>query len=61
LSDDSHGPKDIGLHYDKLQAYLREMGVGSLYYLALDDKGKTVVKEHKNAAEDAFWTEIIKQ
>jgi histidinol-phosphatase (PHP family) len=61
LSDDSHGPKDIGMHYDKLQAYLREMGVGSLYYLALDDQGKTVVKEHKNAAEDAFWTEIIKQ
>jgi histidinol-phosphatase (PHP family) len=61
LSDDSHGPKDVGMHYDKLQAYLREMGVKSLYYLALDDQGNTVVREHKDAADDVFWIEIIKQ
>ncbi|KAI8579317.1 hypothetical protein K450DRAFT_242660 [Umbelopsis ramanniana AG] len=61
LSDDSHGPKDVGLYYNKLQAYLREMGVGSLYYLALDDQGKPVVKEHKDAAEDTFWMKILEQ
>ncbi|KAI9003661.1 Polymerase/histidinol phosphatase-like protein, partial [Gaertneriomyces semiglobifer] len=27
LSDDSHGPKDVGLHYDRLWEYLKEMDV----------------------------------
>jgi len=60
LSDDSHGPNDVAMHYDKLQAYLLEMGVDSLYYLAIDDKGNTFVQEHKNAAQDMFW-ERLKQ
>jgi hypothetical protein len=48
------------MHYDKLQGYLCEMGVDSLYYLALDADGNTVVREHKNAVQDVFW-ENIKQ
>jgi histidinol-phosphatase (PHP family) len=31
LSDDSHGPRDVGLHYPQLRAYLREHGVRDLY------------------------------
>ncbi|CAE6524702.1 unnamed protein product [Rhizoctonia solani] len=30
LSDDSHGPAAVGLNYDKLEAYINEMGVTSV-------------------------------
>ncbi|KAI9209898.1 Polymerase/histidinol phosphatase-like protein [Polychytrium aggregatum] len=33
LSDDSHGPNDVGMHYDKLMAYVHEMGLhGRIFY-----------------------------
>ncbi|KAF9428960.1 histidinolphosphatase [Podila epigama] len=38
LSDDSHGPEDIGMFYDpKLKDYLERMGIDSVYYLAPQD------------------------
>lgn len=58
LSDDSHGPRDVGLYYNKLQPYLAEMNVQSLYFLALDASGKTVVREHSNAVQDTFWDNV---
>jgi histidinol-phosphatase (PHP family) len=58
LSDDSHGPKDVGLYYNKLQPYLAEMNVQSLYYLALDSNGKVIVREHSNAVQDTFWDNV---
>ncbi|KAJ2760938.1 hypothetical protein H4S06_001469 [Coemansia sp. BCRC 34490] len=33
ISDDSHGAQDVGMHYDRLHAYLREMGVRDVHYL----------------------------
>ncbi|KDQ12419.1 hypothetical protein BOTBODRAFT_189161 [Botryobasidium botryosum FD-172 SS1] len=33
LSDDSHGPHAVGLHYDKLYAYLRDLGISEIWYL----------------------------
>ncbi|SCZ88390.1 BZ3500_MvSof-1268-A1-R1_Chr2-1g04379 [Microbotryum saponariae] len=34
LSDDSHGPQAVGLHYDQTYSYLVEMGLQELWYLA---------------------------
>ncbi|CEQ38668.1 SPOSA6832_00122 [Sporobolomyces salmonicolor] len=34
LSDDSHGPHAVGLHYDKAYTYLRDRNVQQLWYLA---------------------------
>ncbi|KAI9106070.1 Polymerase/histidinol phosphatase-like protein [Phlyctochytrium arcticum] len=33
LSDDSHGPKDVGMHYDKLVAYLKEMNINRVWFI----------------------------
>ncbi|KAG8734816.1 histidinolphosphatase [Ceratobasidium sp. 414] len=33
LSDDSHGPAAVGLNYDRLAAYVEEMGIPSLAHL----------------------------
>ncbi|KAJ1549543.1 histidinolphosphatase [Cladochytrium tenue] len=32
LSDDSHGPADVGMFYDKLHDYVREMGVTAVHW-----------------------------
>ncbi|GAA6058521.1 hypothetical protein JCM10212_006960 [Sporobolomyces blumeae] len=34
LSDDSHGPQAVGLHYDRAYEYLEDRGVRELWYLA---------------------------
>ncbi|KDE09183.1 histidinol-phosphatase (PHP family) [Microbotryum lychnidis-dioicae p1A1 Lamole] len=34
LSDDSHGPQAVGLHYDQTYSYLVEMGLQELWHLA---------------------------
>ena len=31
LSDDSHGPDDIAMHYSKLKAYCKEVGIDTVY------------------------------
>lgn len=33
LSDDSHGPHAVGLHYDELRRYLLDEGVDQLWHL----------------------------
>ncbi|KAI7900302.1 Polymerase/histidinol phosphatase-like protein [Cokeromyces recurvatus] len=57
LSDDCHGPNDVGLFYEKLQAYLTENKINTIYYLA-NENGQITVKEHQNILEDAFWKRI---
>lgn len=57
LSDDCHGPNDVGLFYEKLPAYLSETGINTLYYLAHEDD-KVTVKKHSNVLEDVFWKGI---
>jgi histidinol-phosphatase (PHP family) len=42
LSDDSHGPLAVGLHYDQAFDYLQERGVEELYYLRSSGEGVTV-------------------
>lgn len=34
LSDDSHGPQAVGLHYKDAFEYLQAQGVNDLYYLS---------------------------
>ncbi|GAN02006.1 histidinol-phosphatase [Mucor ambiguus] len=58
LSDDCHGPNDVGLFYEKLPAYLKENHINTIYYLAYNQEGKTVVKEHDNILDDVFWAKI---
>lgn len=31
LSDDSHGPDDVAMHYPKLKQYCRQMGIQTVY------------------------------
>lgn len=57
LSDDCHGPNDVGLFYEKLPAYLSETGIDTIHYLAYEDN-KMIIKEHFNILDDVFWTEI---
>ena len=33
LSDDSHGPHAVGLNYNRLAKYLRDVGVDELWFL----------------------------
>ncbi|RUS20924.1 Polymerase/histidinol phosphatase-like protein [Endogone sp. FLAS-F59071] len=57
LSDDSHGPADVGMHYAQLHDYLETMGIVTLYHLDYDD-GKLVVKELRDVRNDPFWAGI---
>ncbi|KAI8818613.1 Polymerase/histidinol phosphatase-like protein [Fimicolochytrium jonesii] len=49
LSDDSHGPNDIGMYYDRLYAYVKEMGLHEVFYLALDGEGQVRLESIKTA------------
>ncbi|CAO3687514.1 unnamed protein product [Rhizopus stolonifer] len=57
LSDDCHGPQDVGIFYEKLPAYLSETGINTIYYLMKEDN-KVVVKKHENILSDKFWSKI---
>ncbi|THH09708.1 hypothetical protein EW145_g1820 [Phellinidium pouzarii] len=37
MSDDSHGPHAVGLNYDRLYNYLRDVGIKDLWYLERGD------------------------
>ncbi|KAI8371407.1 Polymerase/histidinol phosphatase-like protein [Radiomyces spectabilis] len=54
LSDDCHGPQDVGMHYDKLPGYLKECGISTIHYL-VKENNQIVVREHANILDDAFW------
>lgn len=58
LSDDSHGPADVGMHYARLRDYLETMGIATLYHLDYDEEGKLVVKELRDVRDDPFWAGI---
>ncbi|KAJ1840596.1 hypothetical protein LPJ73_006377, partial [Coemansia sp. RSA 2703] len=61
ISDDSHGPGDVCMHYSRLLGYLREMGVDRLHYLSRgggasegSSSGSRVCVLEK-ASEHEFW------
>lgn len=41
LSDDSHGPHAVGLHYRDAYKWLRSQNVDTLYYLDAPKSGET--------------------
>lgn len=55
LSDDSHGPNDVAMHYDKLRDYLNDMGIKSIYYLTKID-GHLITLEIPSILDHPFWT-----
>ncbi|KAI8969971.1 Polymerase/histidinol phosphatase-like protein [Mycotypha africana] len=61
LSDDCHGPNDVGLFYEKLPDYLKENQINSIYYLKRDQNIDALsVKEHSNILDDKFWQSMSK-
>ncbi|KAI8325678.1 histidinol-phosphatase [Martensiomyces pterosporus] len=56
ISDDSHGEQDLGMHYDKLCSYLKEMGVGDLHYLERSPSGGVEAKVLRDAMDHPFWS-----
>ncbi|CAO3644327.1 unnamed protein product [Cunninghamella echinulata] len=60
LSDDCHGPNDVGMHYDKLYDYLKELNIQSIYYLMMDNNNQLIIKEHQNILNDSFWGQFKK-
>ncbi|PVV01451.1 hypothetical protein BB560_004128 [Smittium megazygosporum] len=56
ISDDSHGPSDLGLYYSKLIPFLHESGIDKIYYIDYDsESGKIITKEYENFFTDSFW------
>ncbi|KAJ2786902.1 hypothetical protein GGI15_001171 [Coemansia interrupta] len=59
ISDDSHGPDDVCMHYGRLLGYLREMGIDRLHYLSRGGGGsgggqaQACVLDY--ATEHEFW------
>ncbi|RUP48976.1 Polymerase/histidinol phosphatase-like protein [Jimgerdemannia flammicorona] len=58
LSDDSHGPADVGMYYDRLYNYLEIMEITTLYHLDYDECSKVVVKELRDARDHQFWVGV---
>jgi histidinol-phosphatase (PHP family) len=57
LSDDCHGPNDVGMYYAKLLDYLKEMKIHTIHYLALEN-GQLVTKEATDILDDPFWSTL---
>ncbi|KAJ3055172.1 Enolase-phosphatase E1 [Rhizophlyctis rosea] len=55
ISDDSHGPADVGMHYDKLHGYLKEEGIDTLHFPALNAEGVLEVRAWENVLSCPSW------
>jgi len=61
LSDDSHGPHAVGLNYDRLAEYLRQVGLGELWFLKYSARPNAIgrhvcsVKVEGNWWDHPFW------
>ncbi|KAI8067862.1 polymerase/histidinol phosphatase-like protein [Gongronella butleri] len=58
LSDDCHGPQDVGLYYNKLHDYLQAVDLSSIWYISHDSQGKPVCLENTTILHDPFWKSI---
>ncbi|KAJ3402942.1 histidinol-phosphatase [Chytriomyces confervae] len=58
LSDDSHGPDDVGMHYSKLHAYLLQVGVNEIHFPQSDQSGAMRVASIPNVTSHPFWTQF---
>jgi len=56
LGDDSHDPSQVGLHYDKLYNYLKEMNIKKIYYLERNPETSEVIeKSIDNIQDKSYW------
>jgi len=56
LGDDSHDPAQVGLHYDKLYNYLKEMNIKKVYYLERNAESSEIIEKTINNIQDkSFW------
>ncbi|ORY91880.1 Polymerase/histidinol phosphatase-like protein [Syncephalastrum racemosum] len=58
LSDDCHGPNDVGLFYDQLRAYLERCDIHTIHYLARDASGRVSIEAQTNVCQHPFWNGI---
>ncbi|KAJ2812769.1 hypothetical protein H4S07_001168 [Coemansia furcata] len=55
ISDDSHGAGDVGMYYDRLLGYLRELGAHDLCYLSRVDGLRVQTLVMEGATDHEFW------
>jgi histidinol-phosphatase (PHP family) len=53
LSDDSHGPDDVGMHYNKLRSYLSQNRILKVYAPCVNGS----VTEYTNILDHIFWNQ----
>ncbi|KAI9229123.1 MAG: Polymerase/histidinol phosphatase-like protein [Piptocephalis tieghemiana] len=65
LGDDSHGPQDVGLYYDRLAPFLNEVGISHIYYpspegnrLRQEDSPLKVELLSDQIANESFWSDL---
>ena len=65
LSDDSHGPQGVGLNYDKMYNYFKEVGIKDIWYLENGDRmknaaGRSLIprKAETSWLDDSFWKRL---
>ncbi|KAK9703009.1 hypothetical protein K7432_010963 [Basidiobolus ranarum] len=59
ISDDSHGPNDVGMHYGKLYEYLGELNVKELYYLDYSKDNQLIVNRLDSPLDHPFWLQFL--
>jgi len=55
LSDDSHGPKFVGLNYDRIPSYLLSTGVTELWYLRYSELSNSSGRNIQAVKFDGDW------
>jgi len=57
ISDDSHGPNDVGLYYTNLKNYLQENKINTIFYLEKDNiTGRIVQKWRSDILQNEWWS-----
>ena len=59
LSDDSHGPLAVGLHYDKLYKYLKDRKLEKLWVLTEDKGNKLIAVEVAGTPWLNEWASLL--
>lgn len=55
ISDDCHGPDDVGMHYGRLYEYLKKNDIRDIWYLVSDGLMGIKFKCHSDILNDSFW------
>ncbi|KAJ3134234.1 histidinolphosphatase [Physocladia obscura] len=66
LSDDSHGPNDVGMHYSRLHQYIKDLGIDTVHYPSVvegssNNSDTNIKRRHvaiENIIENPFWQQF---